>query len=560
MQLSHVAHSSINLISTFIIKLLLIILSSQLLPPFKATVAKPTDDLGINQPELVHLEELSEEFLHAINLATQEIVTKYQPANDGSVAIEDLLQRIEVFRYEDYAAIVIDGRQNVDTVFCHLHGSVVDLHCDEVISGNSLPLGAEQVASLDLQALNELMLRLNLPAEIDNSPLWPWIIGGVVTYYLVKKAVNFIFFKKLSSPPSHTHLILLSEQELNQRITLNLSLASTALNSLANFTATPKAEYLQMGDQRKLSLKSGHFIPLETADPAHQSDYSSACQHCGGSHGADSHNSTIPRTGAETANEVLHLKSNNLQAIAKDIHKELFEPLKVIISIGLSTATDKIKRRQIFSIAQTKYHLAKAETDALSAIGILGVLLSLQVAGESLETLVFGPYHIFCHLSTAAVGAVGTGLFAGYHCVRHVLKPGNLRFLGTQVFWSALKAELSPRNFEGDTSPARNIQSFKFEFLKAKRLLSRIATDMLALKLIDPQKAKTINTLLGKLSKEIKELSFVSQLRALTPEETKRITALKQELEDVHLRILTHLAEISIGQASPSCEKVLMQP
>ena len=196
---------------------------------------------------------------------------------------------------------------------------------------------------------------------------------------------------------------------------------------------------------------------------------------CSHSHGHDHDHS---KCGSSKKAAQTELKRGAVFGWAKtmgvDLYRELIRPIYLLGKGALDLVRKRSSRKQLTAFARIEANRMLTETDALFTLAFLGGVLGLKVGGETLETLVVGPYHAFCHISDAAVLVVGMSAWASYHCVRQAGKFAKFGSLVSAKYWSLIFASFKDRLSVATRSDAKVEARAKADDSKAVFLALRM--------------------------------------------------------------------------------------
>ena len=310
--------------------------------------------------------------------------------------------------------------------------------------------------------------------------LGPVIIITMVTFYAAKKVINKIFFGQFAAPAAVSHFTpAWTDEELAHQI-----------------------EVLRSEIQQHLSLSLGPSLLSRLGQQAKENHHGHSCSGgCNHDHNLEKHK-----------NDLINI-FDIAKGVGIDLYREFLRPVYGAYKFVKHLAQDKRKQEQLSTIAWLKFVQVLGETDALFTGSVILSTVGLKVLVEIAESMVVGPYHIFCTVGDGVVIAAGMIMYSTYHSSRQIiryLKNGDAHYLQRKSYWKAIAGTLErslPFKKHNDSLAA--FSQYRRQILHKTHKLVESKTHLGTLEL---SKSKEIALQLGELSKELENLEFDEKL------------------------------------------------
>lgn len=455
-------------------------------------------------------------------------------------------QTVTVYTSAEYAIYSTSSlNETLTNVLCHFHLENDVSHCRLLPIDSFVPDNFALVLTLEPDKINEMLNLLDFSPSISSDPVWPWVFGAIVSYYLAKKMINYWVYKSFKSKPhSHEQFFIEGDQLRNKIDNNHKSIIKrltffNALREIQNQTKVSKVSDSILSDY--LTSKVFTLTQDLVEDLKHEN-----CTGCGGAGHTHhlpnfsqrssvlqlGHNRDAIRSSFELPYQ---LRTENLQgelpvskqisaglivrsakAFILDLNKELVSPIASITKAALKTVSKKHNLNQLNVYGQTSFRVLLGESNYTAAISIALSLVTIKIVGESIESVFVGPYHVFCQLSDAAVVATGLGLFSAYHCLRQPIRKRNLKLLTDSNFWSILFKKIkNPLKIDQSGDGDSNEKAKLLLLAEVQNIKSEIKNLIWQLRLdgkLNPSQSNQLAIKLGSISKDLEDLLFDIEL------------------------------------------------
>ncbi len=471
---------------------------------------------------------------------------------------------VKLFATSDQAMFSFENAERVTQVACHVHLDTGVCHCSLAWLDAVVPRDYNLIFDLSSQKINELLTQMDLTQVSAGDPVWPWVLGAVAGYYAAKKVINLWLHKNFKAQP-HTHEFSVLErgerkdqvEDLQKTMDRQQKALDEIFNENLEINVFERARLQALLESRIANLTRQVITDL-TSTYCHscKTFHSPAMSHSPAPFKFSGLGSSAP-VADFTAHELQQLrekmtealtsvgnsnsfprgdsdenKIENAQEIVKsgtivrvtkallsDIYKELIEPFPKMAKSLRKMATTSGSVKQIGSYVQTKYHTAVGESNLVTASAVVVSLITIKVVGETVETLVFGPYHVLCQISDVAALTVGLTFLTVYHTLRQPLRQKKIGYLFQTRFWRSMWDRLSTPTLNSriqalERSDTQNpVEILMVEIERLKSNIQQILWQLRALDVLSPQALKMYARKLGEISKSKEDTLFENRMK-----------------------------------------------
>ncbi len=454
---------------------------------------------------------------------------------------------IQIQAWGESALFNFFNKTEIIKFLCHFHSSNSYYHCSREQIDFQPPENVKTILEMSSQSLSELIETVGLSEVLPSDPVWPWVIGAIAAYYVSKKVINYWVNKSFESKPHSHEFTLLSKSELESSINSQLEMVRTHTQDLGEIFETDlKLNFLErekirtmLGERiRSLNKKvidellGSYCSTCKTVHLPQQSHYLSGLsqsQFFISSSDNDRPSFTEQFMVQLKHNEVENIESapnepKNLiqksvvlkaaKALIIDIHRELIQPIPKVFRYARRLLSDKEHFNQLNSYAQTKYSTSVGESNFSTGIAIASSLITIKVLGETLESMIVGPYHVFCQISDVAAVTTGLVFLTTYHSFRQPVKLRQPRLLISKRFWSLMFEKLKNPTLNGRLAASKKDKNFPesesliLELAKLKQEIQQWIWQMRSDGILTPKKSNSLARKLGQISKQKEDIIF----------------------------------------------------
>lgn len=461
---------------------------------------------------------------------------------------------ITIKAWGDSALFIFENETEVAKSLCHFHSSNDYYHCSLEAADFTLPEKYRTILEMSAQNFSELLQSMGLEVS-TNDQVWPWVVGAIAVYYVSKKAINYWVNKSFKAKPHSHEFSLLDASELETATAAQLEMIQAHTQDLDEiFNTETKLNFLEREKVRTMLQTRIRGLNKKILDELVGS-YCSTCKTVHAPQESHEHffavtpqstgliQSTLSQTPSYTAQMRAQLETptadeakeasdpkslveksvvlKTAKALLVDIHKELIQPIPKAFKAVRRFVSKKENFSQLNSYAQTKYNTSIGESNISTGIAIASSLITVKVLGETLESMVVGPYHIFCQLSDVAAVTTGLVFLTTYHSLRQPIKLRRPQLLFTKKFWSLMFEKLKNPTLNGRIAASKEDKDFPasesliLELSKLKNQIQQLIWQLRSSKSLTSKQANALARKLGKISKKKEDIIFSVKINDL---------------------------------------------